>query len=102
MCCREEKEAVLTVDTISVSGSSEGSATNLNVPSGVHMFVGGIVVNSADLSEYENILDGDFHMGLKGCIADLVVNDVTFDLENNAIEGANVGRCDEYFPVADS
>jgi hypothetical protein len=99
---REEKEATLTVDSTSVSGSSEGTATHLNLPSGAHMFVGGILVNSADLLEYDTILDGDFSMGLKGCIENLVVNDVTFNLEDDAIDGANVGRCDEWASAGDS
>ena len=88
----------MVVDSVSVTGSSPGSANKFNPPSGARMYVGGIAVNSADLSEYDNLLGGDFHMGLNGCIADLMVNDVTIDLELHAEEGANVGSCDDFFP----
>jgi hypothetical protein len=60
------------------------------------MYVGGISVMTADLSEYENILDGDFKHGLYGCMADLMVNNQAFDLEMDATGGANVGSCDDY------
>ena len=43
-------------------------------------------------SEYENILGGDFHMGLKGCIANLVVNGISIDLKEKTVEGANVNN----------
>jgi hypothetical protein len=60
-----------------------------------YVYVGGIAVNSTDLYQYRNILDGDFHMGLEGCIADLEVNDVAIDLEKDANDGANVDSCDD-------
>jgi hypothetical protein len=88
----------VVVDGVSVSGSSPGSAYKFNSPPGAQMYVGGIAVNSIGLSEYDDLLDGDFHMGLDGCIADLMVNDVTIDLEMHAIEGTNVGSCDDFFP----
>ena len=84
----------MTIDGISVDGSSPSSSVGLNV--GTDMFVGGIAVHSADLAEYQTILDGDFNMGLKGCIADLEVNGVVIDLDN-ARNGANVISCDPYF-----
>ena len=65
------------------------------MPSASRMFVGGISVSSSDLSEYENILGGDFHMGLKGCIANLVVNGIFIDLKEDALEGTNVDSCDD-------
>jgi hypothetical protein len=95
---RENREASVVVDGVSVSGSSPGSAYKFNSPPGAQMYVGGIAVNSIGLSEYDDLLDGDFHMGLDGCIADLMVNDVTIDLEMHAIEGTNVGSCDDFFP----
>lgn len=85
------------MDGVPASGSSPGTATGLTTPSGTLMYVGGIAVNSTDLFEYQNILDGDFHMGLKGCIANLMVRDVSFDMQRDALEGANIDTCDGYF-----
>ena len=94
--CREQKQATLTVDGTSVTDSSPGVTNSLSTQSGTRMFVGGIAVNTADLSEYEDILDGDYKNGLYGCIADLMVNNQVFDLEMDAKDGANVLSCDDY------
>jgi hypothetical protein len=93
---REGKLAIFTVDGTAVSDSSPGSAEFLSTQPGIDMYVGGISVMTADLSEYENILDGDFKHGLYGCMADLMVNNQAFDLEMDATGGANVGSCDDY------
>jgi hypothetical protein len=93
---RTDRNATLTVDGVASRGSSPGSSVGLNLASGTRMFVGGIDVDSADLSEYNMILDGDFNMGLNGCIADLLVNGELIDLDN-AEEGENVISCDPYF-----
>ena len=82
------------VDNVVVSQSSPGSARALNTAS-AYIYVGGIAVNSTDLYQYQNILNGDFHMGLEGCIAELVVNDTPIDLELDAKDGANVDSCDD-------
>jgi hypothetical protein len=91
---REHARGYLVVDNETVTDSSPGSSTLLNmIPP--YVYVGGIAVNSTDLYQYRNILDGDFHMGLEGCIADLEVNDVAIDLEKDANDGANVDSCDD-------
>ena len=91
---REQQSATLIVDSQTATGSSPGSAIGLTATSG-QMYVGGIAVSTADLSEYRDILDGDFKMGLVGCIANLEVNDASIDLERMAQSGANVESCDK-------
>jgi hypothetical protein len=94
---RQGSEATLIVDGHVVSGSSPGTAVGLNLPPDTKLYVGGIPLNSGDLSEYEMILNGDFKMGAYGCLADIVVNGVAIDLISDAVEGSNVGDCDHIY-----
>ena len=83
---------MVTVDDNTVSGTTPGSFTSLNV--GEHIYMGGIPVTTSDLREYKSIIDGVYSGGLYGCINELRVNGVLLDVTQDALRGMNVASCD--------
>lgn len=89
---RNSKLATVTVDNRTVVAVAPGSQVGLTVDD--TFFLGGIPVQTVDLSEYGNILDGVYARGLVGCISQFEINGILFDVERDAIRGLDVASCD--------
>jgi hypothetical protein len=79
-----------TVDNKTVVAASPGPSSQLNVDG--TFFLGGIPTER-DPSEYD-VVAGIYRKGFSGCIAQLEVNGVSFDVEVDALVGADVENCD--------
>ena len=84
--------ATLTVDNKTVVAASPGTSNKLNVDD--TFFLGGIPTEGGDLRAYD-VLDGIYMKGFFGCISQLEVNGVSFDVEADALMGSDVASCDD-------
>ena len=91
--CRNSLLATFTVDNKTVVAASPGTLNQLNVDD--TFFLGGIPTEGGDLSEYDDVLDGIYMKGFFGCISQLEVNGVSFDVEADALMGSDVASCDD-------
>jgi hypothetical protein len=86
---RTDREGILVVDTESaVNGSSPGTSIKVDLIS--DLFIGGVNVSS-QVND-----DVGVTSGFSGCISDLAINDIVYDLGFNGQQGRGIFDCQDH------